>query len=49
MTTYDNSEPLEGWHVPSATFCARLIGDDRCDCPTCQIDAHEPIDCRGEN
>ena len=49
MTTYDNSEPLEGWHVPSATFCARLSATTAVTARACQIDAHEPIDCRGEN
>jgi hypothetical protein len=49
MTTYDNAPPLEDWHVPVATFCVRLIGDDHCDCPSCQIDAAMPLDGRGDN
>jgi hypothetical protein len=40
--TGDNAPPLDGWELPTRTFCARLIGDDHCDCPSCQIDEHAP-------
>ena len=51
MTTYDNAEPLADWHTPRTSFCVKLIGDDLCDCPSCQIDAHPMplLDGRGDN
>jgi hypothetical protein len=49
MSTFDNAPPLDGWTVPKTRFCARLLGDDRCNCVDCQLDAHEPLDGRGDN
>jgi hypothetical protein len=47
--TGENGPLLEGWTLPTRKFCARLIGDDLCDCVDCQIAAHEPLGGRGDN
>lgn len=45
----DNAPQVDGWTLPTRTFCARLLGEDRCDCATCQVDQHMPLADLGDN
>jgi hypothetical protein len=50
MSTRDNGwVETPDWQLPVAKFCAKLLGDDQCNCPEHHRLAMPALDGRGDN